>query len=95
MSLEVDSERYNFRPTIGSPFIHCIVDYYLPRPWIHLTVRFGTQLCYVGYLYAYELYKEIHTEVGLLIVRVVINIGLPCLRYFFVVKPWPCLPSSK
>lgn len=94
MSLQVDSHRYYFRRTNGSPFIYCKVDFYVPRPWIHVAVRFGSQLCYHGYLYAYDLYKEIHTEVGLLIVRVVLQLSFPCIQYFFVVKPWPCLSSK-
>tara|TARA_Y100000817_G_scaffold312391_1_gene306271 strand:- start:951 stop:1271 length:321 start_codon:yes stop_codon:yes gene_type:complete len=95
MSLQLGSEIYYFRPTVGSPFIYCAVDFYVPRPWIHLAIRFGSQLCYSGYLYAYELYKEITTEVGLLIVRVLLQVGLPCLRYFFVIKPWPCLKAPR
>lgn len=94
MALVVDSQRYYFRPTIGSPFIYCAVGFYVPRPWFHVVVRFGSQVCYAGYLYGYELYREIHTEVGLLIVRVVIGLELPPMTYYFVIKPWPCLQNK-
>ena len=95
MSLQVASSTYYFRPTVGSPYIYCAVDFYVPRLWIFVAVRFGSQLCYSGYLYAFELYKEITTEVGLLIVRALLQPSFPCLRYFFVIKPWPCLTSGK
>jgi len=92
MSLHVDSQRYCFRPTVGSPFVYSVVDFYVPRPWIHIAIRFGSCLCYSGYLYGHELYREITTEVGLLIIRVVFQLGIPpVMRYFFVIKPWPCL----
>ena len=94
MALVVDSHRYFFQPTIGSPFIYCAVPFYVPRPWLHVVVRFGSQVCYAGYLYGYELYREIHTEVGLLIVRVVVNLGFPFMTYYFVIKPWPCIKNK-
>ena len=96
MSLHVDSARYYFRPTVGSPYVHCIVDFYVPRPWIFIAIRFGSCLCYSGYIYGYEMYREVTTEVGLLVIRVVFSIGFPPrLRYFFVLKPWPCLGDAK
>lgn len=95
MALVVDSSCYYFQPTVGSPFIYCAVPFYFPRPWRAVLVRFGSQECYRGYLYIHELYKEIRTEVGLLIIRAVIGLEWPPMTYFFVIKPWPCLQNKQ
>jgi hypothetical protein len=94
MTLVVDSTSYSFLPSVGSPFIYCPVPCYYPKPWRHVVVRFGSQVCYRGYLYAFDLYKELRTEVGLLIVRAVIGLEWPPITYFFIIKPWPCLQNK-
>lgn len=95
MTLVIDSARHYFQPTVGSPFIHCAVPFYFPKPWRQVVVRFGSQVCYIGYLYGHEFYKEVQTEVGLLIVRVVVGLQLPPITYFFIIKPWPCLKNKQ
>ena len=94
MALVVDSALHYFLPTNGSPFIYCAVPFYVPRPWRHIVLRFGSQVCFEGYLYAHELYKELLTEVGMLIVRLTVGLQLPPLTYYFVIKPWPCLENK-
>lgn len=92
MSLFLNDDLIYMRPLRGSPYLFAsYCQYLIYRPWLSIELRFGSQICYSGCIYFWQLRKEFYTEVGRL--RVEKRLTLQGLQHYFLLKPWPCLKS--
>lgn len=95
MALYINHCRMSFRYVPDSVNLYCVSTIIFFRPWVHLKLVFGNQVCYEGYLYFYETYKDISTEFGILKVQVLLSSLYPFITHHFILKPSICDNSSQ
>ena len=91
MALYIDQRRYPFRFVPDSTNLYCVTTLVFYKPWLSLKLLFGNQICFRGYIYFFDTYRDIQTEFGILRIQVLLSTQYPFVTHHFILKPSVCI----
>ena len=84
MALQIGNEVYYFSAVEDSGRLYFAKSLTWPLPCKEISIYFGNQCCYTGYLYVFDLYKTARTEFGLLTIECRFRKSFPFYTYHFM-----------
>ena len=84
MALQIGNEVFYFSAVQDSGRLYFAKSLAWPMPCKEISIHFGNQCCYSGYLYIFELHKTVTTEFGLLTIECRFRRSFPFYTYHFM-----------